>query len=89
MFKCNSCGRSFKTRQALGGHVSRAHPTGSVSAANSPLEPTLKEEAIVTQPAPTPKEEAIDKQTAITDTVVPALSKEEEVVRQCLLVSSQ
>lgn len=73
MFKCNSCSRSFKTRQSLGGHVSRAHPTGSVSAANSPLEPTPKEEAIIIQPAPTPKEEAIDKQTAITDTVVPAL----------------
>lgn len=72
MFKCNSYSRSFKTRQALGGHVSRAHPQGKVSATDSPLETDLKEEAIVTQPAPTPKEEAIAKQPAMTGTVVPA-----------------
>ena len=47
MFKCNSCSRSFKTRQALGGHVSRAHPQGGVSAANSPLERGVKEEEAV------------------------------------------
>ena len=81
MFKCNSCSRSFKTRQALGGHVSRAHPTGSVSA-DSPPEATIKEEAIVTQPDPTPKEEAIVKQPAMTGTVVPAPSKEQGVVEQ-------
>ena len=83
MFKCNSCSRSFKTRQALGGHVSRAHSTGSVRAADSPLEPAPKEETIVTQPAPTPKEEVIVEQPAKTDTtVVPAPSKEEGVVEQ-------
>jgi len=81
MFKCNSCGRSFKTRQALGGHVSRAHPTGNVNA-DSPPEATIKEEAIVTQPASTPKEEAIVEQPAITGTVVPAASKEETTAAQ-------
>jgi len=29
MFKCKVCNRTFKTRQALGGHVSRAHYSGN------------------------------------------------------------
>ena len=60
MFKCNSCNRTFKTRQALGGHVSRAHPNGSVSAADSPLDPTTNKERTAEQPA-------------MTETSVPAL----------------
>jgi len=82
MFTCNLCNRSFKTRQALGGHVSRAHPNGSVSAVDSPPEATIKEAAIVTQPAPTPKEETIVEQPAITEIVIPAPGKEEGVVEQ-------
>ncbi|MDD5082201.1 MAG: C2H2-type zinc finger protein [Dehalococcoidales bacterium] len=73
MFKCNLCNRSFKTRQALGGHVSRAHPNGSVSATDRPPEATVKEDAIVEQPA-------------MTDTVVPAPSKEETAVEQPIAV---
>lgn len=80
MFKCNSCNRSFKTRQALGGHVSRAHPNGSVTAADSPLDPTLKEEATAEQPAMTGtivaapiKEERTSTQPVMTETAAPAL----------------
>ncbi len=80
MFKCNSCNRSFKTRQALGGHVSRAHPQGSVSATDSPPEPTTKEEATTAQPVMT--EAAVPAPSAVEvneTSIVPAEATPEAV----------
>jgi hypothetical protein len=36
MFTCNVCGRKFKTMQALGGHVGRAHPQNKTEDMSEP-----------------------------------------------------
>jgi len=52
MFTCNVCGKKFKTMQALGGHVGRAHPQNKTEdiPVNNNSEPVEAEEVTETQP---------------------------------------
>jgi len=64
MFTCNVCGKKFKTIQALGGHVGRAHPqnkTQDMPVSNNP-EPVEAEEV-----AETPPEEHSQPQPSVDD----------------------
>lgn len=75
MFVCDECGRKFKTRQALGGHVSWAHPQshdndGKVD--QQPVTESVPEHATEPQPQPTVSEEQLgaeDDEQGIMDTI--------------------
>jgi len=59
MFTCSICGKKFKTMQALGGHVGRAHPqnkTEDMPESNNPgpVEAEEEVEAIPEEPSQTP-----------------------------------
>ena len=71
MFTCSECGKKFKTMQALGGHVGRAHPknkTGNTPASNNP-EPVEIVEVAEAAPEESPPVEPSDDDPGIMDNI--------------------
>jgi hypothetical protein len=72
MFTCKECGKKFKTMQALGGHVGRAHPKNKDEKESSAPKPVETAEAVESN-APEPDK---DKDEVKSNSAEPSKEKE-------------
>ena len=71
MFTCNTCGKKFKTMQALGGHVGRAHPQNKAEdmPQSNNLEPVETEEVAEAIPEERPQAQPSDDSPGVMENI--------------------
>ena len=71
MFTCSACGKKFKTMQALGGHVGRAHPQNKVEdmPQSNNLEPVETEEVAEAIPEERPQAQLSDDSPGVMENI--------------------
>jgi len=71
VFTCNVCGKKFKTMQALGGHVGRAHPHNKAEEVpeSNNLEPVEAEEEVEAVPEDMPQTQPSDDGPGVMENI--------------------